>query len=35
LIRKQSADLVLPPKDEMTWYEERARQRGVDIRDFI
>jgi ferredoxin len=31
LIRKQAEDLVPPPKDEMAWYEERGRQRGVDF----
>jgi len=31
LIRKQPEDILPPPPDEMGWFEERARQRGVDI----
>jgi NAD-dependent dihydropyrimidine dehydrogenase PreA subunit len=31
LIRKPEDELVAPPKDEMDWYEKRARIRGVDI----
>jgi len=31
LIRKEPEELVPPPKDEMAWYQERARVRGVDI----
>jgi len=31
LIRKDPEELAPPPKDEMTWYEERARLRGVDF----
>jgi ferredoxin len=34
LVRKESAELVPPLQDEMAWYEERARQRGVDISAF-
>ena len=34
LVRKESAELVPPLQDEMAWYEERARQRGVDINAF-
>jgi NAD-dependent dihydropyrimidine dehydrogenase PreA subunit len=30
LIRKQPEDIVPPVKDEDVWFEERARQRGVD-----
>jgi len=31
LVRKDPADLNLPPKDEMGWYEARGRSRGVDF----
>jgi len=31
LVRKQPEEMVSPPSDEMAWYEERARQRGVDF----
>ena len=31
LVRKQQEELEPPPKDEMAWYEERGRQRGVDF----
>jgi electron transport complex protein RnfB len=34
LTRKPPEELVPPPSDEMAWYEERARERGVDIRPF-
>jgi electron transport complex protein RnfB len=34
LVRKQEGELVSPPKDEMAWYEERARERGVDFSPF-
>jgi len=34
LIRKQPEELVPPPKDEMAWFDERARARGVDISPF-
>lgn len=34
LVRKQEEDLVSPPKDEMAWYDERARRRGVDISEY-
>jgi electron transport complex protein RnfB len=34
LVRKQPEELVPPPKDEMAWYDERARARGVDISPF-
>ncbi len=30
LVHKTPEELVLPPKDENAWFEERARQRGVD-----
>ena len=29
--RKSPEEIVLPPKDEMDWYEKRALARGVDI----
>jgi ferredoxin len=32
LVRKK--ERVPPPADEMEWYEQRARQRGVDISAF-
>jgi electron transport complex protein RnfB len=31
LVRKDPADLTPPPKDEMHWFEERGRLRGVDF----
>ncbi|MBF0530243.1 MAG: 4Fe-4S binding protein [Deltaproteobacteria bacterium] len=31
LVRKPLEEITSPPKDEMSWYEERARQRGVDF----
>lgn len=31
LVRKQPEELVIPPKDEMAWFEERGRRRGVDF----
>ncbi|MFH1627951.1 MAG: 4Fe-4S dicluster-binding protein [Pseudomonadota bacterium] len=31
LNRKQPEELVPPPEDEMAWYEERGRLRGVDF----
>ena len=31
LIRKPEEELVLPPKDEMAWNEERGQQRGIDF----
>lgn len=34
LLSKEEKDHTLPPKDEESWWEERARQRGVDFRDF-
>ncbi len=34
LIRKQPEEMVSPPSDEMAWYEERGRQRGVDFSDY-
>jgi len=34
LVRKSPEELVPPPKDEMAWFDERARVRGVDISPF-
>ncbi|KPK28913.1 MAG: hypothetical protein AMK69_08110 [Nitrospira bacterium SG8_3] len=34
LIRKQPEEMVSPPSDEMAWYEERGRQRGVDFSNY-
>jgi H+/Na+-translocating ferredoxin:NAD+ oxidoreductase subunit B len=34
LVRKQPEELVPPPKNEMAWFDERARARGVDISPF-
>ena len=31
LIRKEAEELVASPKDEMAWYEERGRVRGMDF----
>jgi len=31
LVRKKAEELEPPPQDEMDWYEERARRRGVDF----
>ena len=34
LVRKEPGQIDAPPKDEMAWYEERARARGVDVTPF-
>lgn len=34
LIRKQPEEIVLPPKDEMEWYEQRGNLRGVDFSQY-
>jgi len=34
LVRKPAEELVSPPKDEMDWYDERGRQRGVDFSPY-
>jgi Fe-S-cluster-containing hydrogenase component 2 len=34
LVRKEQEKLVAPPLDEMAWYEERGRQRGVDFSTY-
>jgi len=31
LVRKQPEEIVMPPKDEMDWYEKRGNTRGVDF----
>lgn len=34
LVRKPQNELMHPPVDEMAWFEERSRNRGVDINLF-
>jgi ferredoxin len=34
LIHKQPEELVYPVKDEEAWFDERARQRGVDYNAY-
>lgn len=34
LVRKKPAEMTLPPKDEMGWYQERGRLRGIDFSNF-
>jgi len=34
LIRKPPEDIEAPPKDEMDWYEQRAKMRGVDFSQY-
>ena len=34
LIRKDSEEIISPPKDEMEWYEKRASEVGVDISKY-
>ena len=34
LIRKEDAEIEPPPKDEMDWYEKRAKIRGIDISQY-
>ena len=34
LIRKQESEIVPPPKDEMDWYEKRAKIRDIDISQY-
>jgi Na+-translocating ferredoxin:NAD+ oxidoreductase subunit B len=31
LVRKPEHELATPPADEMAWYEQRAKERGIDI----
>lgn len=35
LIRKATEEISPPPKDEMSWYERRAKVRGKDIRRYV
>ena len=34
LVRKEAAEIVEPPVDEMEWYRERGRKRGVDFSQY-
>jgi Na+-translocating ferredoxin:NAD+ oxidoreductase RNF subunit RnfB len=34
LVQKSDEDIAPPPKNEMDWFRERARYRGVDISEF-
>jgi len=34
LVRKEPAEIRIPPKDEMAWYEEKGRKRGVDFSPY-
>jgi ferredoxin len=34
LLHKQPGELVYPVKDEDAWFDERARQRGVDYNAY-
>ena len=34
LLHKQPEELVYPVKDEEAWFDERARQRGVDYNAY-
>jgi hypothetical protein len=34
LVRKSPAQITPPPKDEMEWYQERGRLRGVDFSNY-
>ncbi len=34
LVRKDDAECEIPPVDEMDWYEQRSRRRGVDFSAF-
>jgi Na+-translocating ferredoxin:NAD+ oxidoreductase subunit B len=34
LVRKPQAEIVQPPADETAWYDERAKNRGVDYSDY-
>jgi len=35
LIRKGASEIMLPPKDEMEWYDKRANEMGLDISKYI
>ncbi len=34
MIRKSAAELQIPPTDEMDWYKQRGRMRGVDFSKY-
>jgi NAD-dependent dihydropyrimidine dehydrogenase PreA subunit len=34
LVRKQPEEWAIPPRDEMSWFDEKARGRGVDFSRF-
>ena len=34
LVKKPEEQIETPPKDEMDWFDKRAKMRGVDISDF-
>jgi hypothetical protein len=34
LVRKQPADIIPPPENEMDWFEKRASERGVDFSKY-
>ena len=34
LVRKPEEKIVHPPLDESAWFDERARQRGIDYSAF-
>jgi electron transport complex protein RnfB len=34
LVRKEPEELLHPPRDEMAWFEERGRLRGVDFSSY-
>jgi len=34
LIRKDTEAIVVPPKDEMEWFEKRANEIGIDISKY-
>ncbi|MCP3684925.1 MAG: 4Fe-4S ferredoxin, partial [bacterium] len=34
LIRKETSEIIPPPKDEMDWHDKRASERGLDISKY-
>jgi hypothetical protein len=34
MVHKSPEEISQPPKDEMSWFDERARERGVDISQY-
>ena len=34
LVKKEPEEITIPPKDEMAWYEEKGRNRGVDFSPY-